>query len=644
MSSKVLIVEDEFIVANDLLLILKQAGYIVTGTAVCVKEACEYIAKDKPDLVLLDIHLEGERSGIDLAKKLKTENIAFIYLSANSNQTILEEAKKTDPYGFLVKPFREKDLLVTIEIALYRQHNSIESRLKQEKLLQEKINAVALQTLRYEEFIDKSARLLQAFIPYDLLVIEIKGSDSKKIKSEAFMRIGFDEYQYLGEKELINVTNSKSNSSFTDISYLENEPVIYEYNMEDFNTNLFFLKNHFKAESFLVFPFSLSNESVIQYIFCNQKKNIYLPYHTALLANAKDCFISLNDIFINQQSLNSKKTITKHEVSEQTISSQLKDIIGKHSLLLNALDLIAQVAPYNTSVLILGESGTGKEKAAQSIHHLSMRKNGPFIKVNCAAISPSLIESELFGYEKGAFTGALESRKGKFELADGGTIFLDEIGELSNDMQIRLLRVLQEKEIDSVGGNAARKVDIRIVAATNRNLEKEVSQGNFRMDLYYRLNVFPITMPALRDRKTDITELANYFANKFAREFNKDFKGITSKMMQQMNEYNWPGNIRELENFIERAIILNNGKSALDLEPITNFQRAESFSIENVQNLEQVKNVQQHIEREYIISILRKTNGKIRGAAGAASILNIKPTTLESKISKLSIKKEDYTD
>lgn len=636
MSSKVLIVEDEFIVANDLQLILKQAGYLVTGIAVSVKEAYEQIAKNKPDLVLLDIHLEGEQSGIDLAKKLKTENIAYIYLSANSNQTILEEAKKTDPYGFLVKPFREKDLLITLEIASYRHKNSIESRSGQEKLLQEKLSKISHQALQYENYLNETARLLQTFITYDLIVFEIKNSDQKKCT--AYLRIGFDEYQYIGERELENITNSKSTTFFTEINYLENEAVIYE--TENFNQNLSFIKNHFRAESYLIFPFPLNDKLSVQFIFCSQKKKIYSQYHIDLLTSAKKHFKDLMNQVANQQKVLKENT---KDNSKKAVFHQFNGIIGKHPLLLDALDLITQVAPYSTSVLILGESGTGKEKAAQSIHNLSIRKDGPFIKVNCAAISPTLIESELFGYEKGAFTGAVESRKGKFELADGGTIFLDEVGELSNEMQIRLLRVLQEKEIDSVGGNTARKVDIRIVAATNRNLEKEVAQGNFRMDLYYRLNVFPITMPALRERKSDIPELANYFAKKFCREFSKKFNGISPKMIEQMNEYDWPGNIRELENFIERSVILNNGKDELNLN-LNSSPLSESFNTKNVQTLEDVKNAQLQLERDYIISILKKVNGRIRGTAGAASILNIKPTTLESKMNKLAIKKDDYSD
>jgi transcriptional regulator with PAS, ATPase and Fis domain len=327
--------------------------------------------------------------------------------------------------------------------------------------------------------------------------------------------------------------------------------------------------------------------------------------------------------------------------SEMVDSPGFKNIIGNHPLLLTALDLTTQVAPYNTSVLILGESGTGKEKVAQFIHSLSPRKKGPFIKINCAAIPAALIESELFGHEKGAFTGATEKRKGRFELADGGTIFLDEIGELPIEMQVKLLRVLQEKEIEYVGGSSSVKVNVRIVAATNRNLEKEVAEGNFRLDLYYRLNVFPITLPSLQERKTDIEALVLFFANRFCKEFNKPFMGIAASMMEEMLAYHWPGNIRELENVLEQSVILSDGRSKLELKRNLTVIASEFPGKINIETLEDVKHIQWETERKYIISILKKTNGRIRGANGASELLNIKPSTLESKMAKLNIKRED---
>ncbi len=647
MNNKVLIVEDEFIVANDLRLTLKQAGYDVTGIAISAEEADEYIKKSKPDLVLLDIRLEGKQSGIDLARKLKEENIAFIFLSANSDQKILEQAKQTDPYGFLVKPFREKDLLIALEIASYRHKNSLESRLLQEDLLNKKINAIAVEILKPEEYLLSIARILQPYIPFDLIIFQYDESDNENLNTSGYLRIGFDEYQFITEKELSVITGFKT-SSITSIfknRIIEKNATIYLNETINDDAALSLIKNHFKTESYLIFPLILNDETKLKYIFCSRRQNNYSNFHIDLLNRLKTCFSELIkkslENFKSADSLNNADLKTEHN-SKTEDRLEFNTIIGKHPLLLEALDLALKVSKYNTSVLILGESGTGKEEIAQSIHTLSMRKNGPFIKINCAAIPSSLIESELFGHEKGAFTGAFEKRKGKFELADAGTIFLDEIGELTLEMQVKLLRVLQEKEIDSVGGNSPKKVDIRIVAATNRNLEQEVAAGRFRLDLYYRLNVFPITLPPLRERKTDINELALYFAKKFSTEFNKDFTGITTAMTEELYNYEWPGNIRELENVIQRSVILNEGISKLELKQNLSITSSEISTKKEIQNLEDIKNIQRETEREYIISILKKVNGRIRGAAGAAVLLNIKPTTLESKMAKLQIKKEDF--
>jgi transcriptional regulator with GAF, ATPase, and Fis domain len=288
--------------------------------------------------------------------------------------------------------------------------------------------------------------------------------------------------------------------------------------------------------------------------------------------------------------------------------------------MLHVFDLVTQVAPVDTSVLLLGESGTGKELVARAIHNLSPRKDKLLVKMNCAALPANLIESELFGHEKGAFTGALEKRIGKFELAQGGTIFLDEIGEIPVDLQSKLLRVLQEKEIERIGGSQTIKVDLRIIAATNRNLEQEVAAGKFRLDLYYRLNVFPITLPPLR----------------------KPFHGIKPESLDEMLQYHWPGNIREMENLVEQAFVLNDGKSPLQWgRPLINdrLMIEQPASAILPKTLNDVKEGQMAAEREYILSVLKQTNGRIRGAGGAAEILNLKPTTLESRMEKLGIRK-----
>ena len=235
------------------------------------------------------------------------------------------------------------------------------------------------------------------------------------------------------------------------------------------------------------------------------------------------------------------------------------NIIGESAALNEVLTKIEQVAPTASTVLLRGETGTGKELVAHAIHINSPREEKPFVRVNCAALAPGILESELFGHEKGSFTGAMERRRGRFELADGGTLFLDEVGDLPMEVQIKLLRTLQEREIERVGGNETIKVDVRVVSATNRNLEKMIEEGEFREDLYYRLNVFPINLPPLRDRLDDLPVLANHFAAKFARQMGKPPQGLSPDGMAKLREYNWPGNVRELENIIERAMILSKG-------------------------------------------------------------------------------------
>ncbi|MBC7934133.1 MAG: sigma-54-dependent Fis family transcriptional regulator [Rhizobacter sp.] len=300
------------------------------------------------------------------------------------------------------------------------------------------------------------------------------------------------------------------------------------------------------------------------------------------------------------------------------------------------MDLINQVAVSDTSVLILGESGTGKEKVADRIHDLSSRKGNPFIKVNCAALPPSLIESELFGHEKGAFTGATDKRIGKFEQADKGTIFLDEIGELPLELQVKLLRVLQEKEIERLGSRSTIKISVRIIAATNRNLEKEVAEGRFRLDLYYRLNVFPILLPALRDRREDIPLLSAHFINYYNRKAGKKVTGISQKVAQKFAAYNWPGNIRELEHLIERNILLAKGTTIEDISLPVFHQK------EMADNTDKKTKTIEENERDHIMEVLKKCNGKVWGPGAAAELLNIPPSTLKSKMKKLGIKKE-YT-
>jgi two-component system, NtrC family, response regulator HydG len=454
MKRKILIVEDQFIEANNLRLILDRAGYDVLPIAASFVEAMDVLGGHRPDLVLLDIYLNGALTGVDFAKVLSDRSVPFVYLSANSNRKIFLAAKATKPYGFLVKPFRQRDVLLALEVAL-ELHDDMQ----------------------------KGALMLK------------------------------------------------------------------EYN---------------KGE------------------------------------------VPATDKYSFQ-------------------------IVTRSRSMENVLEHIRLAGPSETSVLILGESGTGKELVANAIHEASNRRSKPLVIVNCGALPPTIIESELFGHEKGAFTGAVEKRIGSFEQANGGTIFLDEIGELPADLQVKFLRVLQQKEIQPIGGST-RKVDVRIVAATNRRLDEDVAAGKFRMDLYYRLNVFPIVIPPLRERKEDILLLANFFISKFADVERKIISGFSAEVIQAMEKYEWPGNVRELENLMHRSVLLTKGPIVSEfyhkVEPskVSYPDRKLTSMTEN--------------EREHIVATLRSCNWKVYGPGGAAELLEMNVSTLNSRIKKLGIEKD----
>jgi transcriptional regulator with GAF, ATPase, and Fis domain len=289
------------------------------------------------------------------------------------------------------------------------------------------------------------------------------------------------------------------------------------------------------------------------------------------------------------------------------------------------LALVEQVAPTNATVLLLGETGTGKELIASEIHRLSPRREHLMVRVNCSAIPSTLIESELFGREKGAYTGALSRQMGRFELAHESTLFLDEIGELPLDIQVKLLRVLQERQIERLGSNKTVSVDVRIIVATNRDLEKLIREEKFRQDLYYRLNVFPITIPPLRDRREDIPPMVSALVSEFGAAFGKNIDSIDRESMEALQRYHWPGNVRELRNVIERAMIVAKGPR-LWIDPPNAGQDASRLDLSARAN-----------EREHILRVLESTGGRIRGKGGAAEILQLKPTTLESRMAKLGI-------
>ncbi len=309
-----------------------------------------------------------------------------------------------------------------------------------------------------------------------------------------------------------------------------------------------------------------------------------------------------------------------------------EEIVGDSPALRRVLEQAKTVAPSDATVLILGETGTGKELIARAIHRMSTRKEGSFIKLNCAAIPTGLLESELFGHEKGAFTGAVSRKIGRLELADKGTLFLDEIGDIPLELQPKLLRVLQDQEFERLGGTRTLRVNTRLVAATNRDVAQSVVDHEFRSDLYYRLNVFPIRLPALRERKEDIAQLVRYFVQKFSRRMNKEIEVIPSETMNALKAWDWPGNVRELENFLERSVILS-ARKVLNA-PLAELQAEEQMG--------ESSSTLHNLRREHILRALRESGGVIAGLGGAAARLGLKRTTLQSRMQRMGITREEY--
>jgi DNA-binding NtrC family response regulator len=309
------------------------------------------------------------------------------------------------------------------------------------------------------------------------------------------------------------------------------------------------------------------------------------------------------------------------------------ELVGQSAALRRVLNEVETVAPTDSTVLICGDTGTGKELIARAVHHLSLRRSTPFVKLNCAAIPSGLLESELFGHEKGAFTGAILQRIGRFELANRGTIFLDEIGDIPIELQPKLLRVLQEREFERLGSTRTIRTDVRMIAATNVNLTERVDDKRFRSDLYYRISVFPILIPPLRERREDIPLLVDHFVQKYAHRMNKQIDTIPATAMAAMSDYLWPGNVRELENFIERSVILSHD-SVLQLPLAELEQQTTAFSLPESESIH--ANLKE-VEREHILRTLKDTKWRIGGRTGAAARLGMKRTTLQSLVKRLGI-------
>jgi DNA-binding NtrC family response regulator len=648
MHGKILIVEDEFIVASDLRIILEKAGHQICGIASSVIKALDIIKLKRPALVFVDIQLVGNLTGIDLAKELQVLQIPFIYVSANSNQRILEEAKATKPYGFLVKPFREKDVLITLDIAIYRHENNLEAKLVRENVLQESVSGIINETAEWKDKLLKILLAFQDHIPFDYHSICWENNGQEFDDGLVFLKEG-QAIEQVSIKELTTKTGKTGQELKEAIVPPE------ALNKADFFTGDRFevmcsqnpfrkiISRTFDLGSALIMPMFIPGKGVFTYSFYSHHNHTYNQEHTVLLDRLGIMLMRIANNVPRHGNLRPTLSIIEEEAQVPEANSNINQdeihgLVGSGPSFNAIKKQLAIVAPFEISVLILGESGTGKERIAQAIHRLSNRRAMPLVKVNCAAIPASLMESELFGHEKGAFTGALNRRIGKFEQAASGTIFLDEIGELPLDLQVKLLCVLQEKEIVRLGGNQTIKTDVRIIAATNRNLEKEVAEGRFRLDLYYRLNVFPMHLPPLRERREDITQLADFFLRKLSRMMNKDIRYMSEEVLEKLSNYDWPGNIREMENIMERGILLTAGKELITIDiPENTFSPTESQNSDNA-----IKTIRE-LEKDHILSVLKKCNGRIGGNGGAAELLDVAPTTLISKMNKLGIVKKFTT-
>jgi formate hydrogenlyase transcriptional activator len=406
--------------------------------------------------------------------------------------------------------------------------------------------------------------------------------------------------------------------------------------------------------SLCVVPLILRGKSIGTLSVVSRKKDQYSEADAQFLQEvAAQVALAIENMESYEEIATLKARLEKENVylqEEIRTEHNFEEIVGNSPALLAVLRKLEQVAPTDSTVLINGETGTGKELIARAIHNRSARKDRALVRVNCSAISAGLVESELFGHLKGAFTGAIERRTGRFELADGGTIFLDEIGELPLDTQVKLLRVLQEHEFEPVGSSRPLRVDVRVIAATNRKLEEAIQAGRFRSDLFYRLNVFPLELPPLRERRSDIPQLVAFYVSRFSKRFGKNVEGVSQESMDRLMRYPWPGNVRELQNVVERAIVLSAGPTLRldkDLVPVTASADLEASEIvaQETRGAGRTSSrlaTLEEMERSHIVAALQQTGGVVEGPKGAARLLNLHPNTLRHRMTKFGITRHDH--
>ena len=553
-------------------------------------------------------------------------------LGAMTLGSVREKAYQPAGFRFLEQVARQ--VAVAVDNALhFEQAQSVQRQLKEERdrlSLVLEVNNAVVSTLNLRELLNAVSASLRRLMPHEYASISLYDPETQRLQIHA---LDFPVSKGLiGEGLWVPIKDAAHGRALS-----SRQPVFMTRgDVEQLDSDI---ARRFLAEglrSTCLLPLISRGRPLGTLAVASSKEETFpqkdaeLLQHVAnQIAIAVENALAFGQIVDRANKLSEEKLYLQDEIRTEY---NFEEIIGESPALKRILEQVQTVAPTDSAVLIQGETGTGKELFARAIHNLSARRERTLVKVNCAAIPTGLLESELFGHEKGAFTGAIAQRIGRFELANGGTLFLDEVGDIPLELQPKLLRVLQEQEFERLGSTRTLRVDVRLVAATNANLAKKVEEKQFRSDLFYRLNVFPLTIPPLRERREDIPLLVRYFAQKYAQRMKKPIDTVPAKAMTAMTEYRWPGNVRELENFIERAVILSRG-AELQISLAELKQRARLTSATSPDGVVTLE----FAEREHIVRALAAANWIIGGPAGAATRLGMKRTTLQSRMRKLGI-------
>lgn len=592
----VLIVDDESANLQLLSELLTRAGYQVRPTD-DPQLAIDSSLEQPPKLILLDVRMP-DMDGFEVCSRLKqderTRDIPVLFISALQDLRDRIQGFEVGGVDFITKPFQDSEVLARVQTHMDLRN----MQLNMEEIIDKRTAELSESESRYRGLVDNSivgvfnTNIKGEFVFVNDAMVQMFDFDSPEhMLAARALSLWADSEQRDNMLEFLNKHGSTTN--------FETEAIT--------NTG---------RHIYVLFSAKLLGENIVGMLMdITQRKKMELQLQESLVEIER-----LND-------QHQKESFYLRE--EINLEHNYKNIIGNSDVLQYVLFKVEQIAETDTNVLVLGETGTGKELITRAIHSTSQRKNRPLIKLNCAALPANLIESELFGHERGSFTGAIARQTGRFEVANGSTLFLDEIGELPMDLQAKLLRVLEDGEFERLGSTKTIKVDVRIVAATNRDLEKDVSEGRFRQDLWYRLNVFPITIPPLRNRVEDIPLIVQYYLDILNRKLNKDIVSIPVKVMKALQNYPWPGNVRELANVLERAVITTSGSSLSLSEELRQNNQGLSGSFKSLYDM----------ERDYIVKALEKTNWKVSGKNSAAEILGLHRGKLRAKMEKMDIQK-----